>query len=230
MSFFMVVRSSSGAVPVAVDLAGGPGSLSGARSHGRLTDLFRRLPARAERAVRSKIGEIGGKKTRPTAFFRPTSTPPFDGRLGQVADRGLVPGWHEALAAGTPTRSMWVLGEGMTVALELIPPEAEAALPDDQTLIEALKRGDEAAFVALVETYQGLLIRLGDAVRGAHGRWPRTWSRRPGSACCAGWIASRRAAASRPGSAASWSTGPGPGPARWPPRPVLVLHGPDDER
>src|SRR5215208_5140177 len=55
---------------------------------------------------------------------------------------------------------MWVLGEGMTVALELIPPETEAALPDDQSLVEALQRGDEAAFVALVETYQGLLIRL----------------------------------------------------------------------
>ena len=51
-------------------------------------------------------------------------------------------------------------GEGMTVALELIPPEAEATLPDDQALVEALQRGDEAAFVALVETYQGLLIRL----------------------------------------------------------------------
>ena len=48
----------------------------------------------------------------------------------------------------------------MTVALEPIPPETEAALPDDQSLVEALQRGDEAAFVALVETYQGLLIRL----------------------------------------------------------------------
>jgi RNA polymerase sigma-70 factor (ECF subfamily) len=55
---------------------------------------------------------------------------------------------------------MRVLGEGMTVALELIPPETEAVLPDDQALIEALKRGDEAAFVKLVEAYQGLLIRL----------------------------------------------------------------------
>src|SRR3954465_12482402 len=48
----------------------------------------------------------------------------------------------------------------MTVALELIPPEAEATLPDDRALVEALQRGDEAAFVAMVETYQGLLIRL----------------------------------------------------------------------
>ena len=53
-----------------------------------------------------------------------------------------------------------MLGEGMTVALDLVPPEAEATLPDDQALVEALQRGDEAAFVALVETYQGLLIRL----------------------------------------------------------------------
>ena len=48
----------------------------------------------------------------------------------------------------------------MTVALKLIPPEAEAALPDDQALVAALQRGDESAFVALVEAYQGLLIRL----------------------------------------------------------------------
>src|SRR5215212_2839936 len=48
----------------------------------------------------------------------------------------------------------------MTVALELIPPETEAALPDDQSLVEALQRGDEHAFVALVDAYQGLLIRL----------------------------------------------------------------------
>ncbi len=51
-------------------------------------------------------------------------------------------------------------GEGMTVTLELIPPEVDAALPDDRSLVEALQRGDESAFVALVETYQGLLIRL----------------------------------------------------------------------
>ena len=51
-------------------------------------------------------------------------------------------------------------GEGMTVALESIPPETEAALPDDQSLVEALQRGEESAFVALVEAYQGLLIRL----------------------------------------------------------------------
>ena len=55
---------------------------------------------------------------------------------------------------------MRVLGEGMTVSVELMPPEAEAALPDDQALVERLQQGDEAAFVALVETYQGLLIRL----------------------------------------------------------------------
>jgi RNA polymerase sigma-70 factor (ECF subfamily) len=48
----------------------------------------------------------------------------------------------------------------MTVPLDLIPPEAEAALPDDQRLVEALQRGEESAFVALVEAYQGLLIRL----------------------------------------------------------------------
>src|SRR4051794_8161238 len=51
------------------------------------------------------------------------------------------------------------VGEGMTVALELIPPEAESTLPDDQALVEALKRGDETAFVTLVDMYQGLLIR-----------------------------------------------------------------------
>ena len=55
---------------------------------------------------------------------------------------------------------MRVLGEGMTVSLALIPPEAETALPDDQALVDALQRGDEAAFVTLVETYQALLIRL----------------------------------------------------------------------
>jgi RNA polymerase sigma-70 factor, ECF subfamily len=55
---------------------------------------------------------------------------------------------------------MWVQGECMTVALELIPPDAEAALPDDQSLVEALQRGEESAFVALVEAYQGLLVRL----------------------------------------------------------------------
>lgn len=48
----------------------------------------------------------------------------------------------------------------MTVALELRPPKTEAALPDDQSLVEALQRGEESAFVALVEAYQGLLIRL----------------------------------------------------------------------
>jgi RNA polymerase sigma-70 factor (ECF subfamily) len=48
----------------------------------------------------------------------------------------------------------------MTVALEPIPPEADGALPDDQTLVEALQRGDESAFVVLVEAYHGLLIRL----------------------------------------------------------------------
>jgi RNA polymerase sigma-70 factor (ECF subfamily) len=53
-----------------------------------------------------------------------------------------------------------VQGEGMTVALESISPETEAALPDDQVLVEALQRGEESAFVALVEAYQGLLIRL----------------------------------------------------------------------
>jgi RNA polymerase sigma-70 factor (ECF subfamily) len=48
----------------------------------------------------------------------------------------------------------------MTVVLEHIPPEAETGLPDDQALVEALQRGEESAFVALVEAYQGLLIRL----------------------------------------------------------------------
>jgi RNA polymerase sigma-70 factor, ECF subfamily len=48
----------------------------------------------------------------------------------------------------------------MTIVLEPIPPETEAGLPDDQALVEALQRGEESAFVALVEAYQGLLIRL----------------------------------------------------------------------
>ena len=48
----------------------------------------------------------------------------------------------------------------MTVTQELIPPEVATALPDDETLVAALQRGDEAAFVALVQAYQGLLIRL----------------------------------------------------------------------
>lgn len=48
----------------------------------------------------------------------------------------------------------------MTITLEHIPPETEAGLPDDQALVEALQRGEESAFVALVEAYQGLLIRL----------------------------------------------------------------------
>jgi len=48
----------------------------------------------------------------------------------------------------------------MTVTHELIPPEVATALPDDESLIAALKRGDEGAFVALVQEYQGLLIRL----------------------------------------------------------------------
>lgn len=52
-------------------------------------------------------------------------------------------------------------GDGMTVVTqELIPPEAASGLPDDRTLVEALQRGDERAFVQLVEAYQGLLIRL----------------------------------------------------------------------
>jgi RNA polymerase sigma-70 factor (ECF subfamily) len=53
-----------------------------------------------------------------------------------------------------------VLGDGMTVAQELIPPEVATVLPDDQALVLALQRGDESAFVALVQEYQGLLIRL----------------------------------------------------------------------
>ncbi len=36
----------------------------------------------------------------------------------------------------------------------------DAGFPDDATLVEALKRGDEAAFVALVQAYHTLLIRL----------------------------------------------------------------------
>lgn len=46
----------------------------------------------------------------------------------------------------------------MTVAQQMIPPESH--LPDDVLLVDALKRGDESAFVRLVEAYQGLLIRL----------------------------------------------------------------------
>jgi RNA polymerase sigma-70 factor (ECF subfamily) len=46
----------------------------------------------------------------------------------------------------------------MTVAHQMIPPESH--LPDDGALVDALKRGDESAFVHLVEAYQGLLIRL----------------------------------------------------------------------
>ena len=46
----------------------------------------------------------------------------------------------------------------MTVAQQMIPPESH--LPDDGALVDALKRGDERAFVHLVEAYQGLLIRL----------------------------------------------------------------------
>jgi RNA polymerase sigma-70 factor (ECF subfamily) len=48
----------------------------------------------------------------------------------------------------------------MTIALECIPPEPEAGLPDDQALVSALQRGEESAFVALLSAYQGLLIRL----------------------------------------------------------------------
>lgn len=46
----------------------------------------------------------------------------------------------------------------MTVAQQMIPPESH--LPDDRVLVDALKTGDERAFVQLVEAYQGLLIRL----------------------------------------------------------------------
>src|SRR3954468_19529462 len=48
----------------------------------------------------------------------------------------------------------------MTVAQELIPPEGATALPDDLALIAALQAGDERSFVALVEAYHGLLLRL----------------------------------------------------------------------
>lgn len=48
----------------------------------------------------------------------------------------------------------------MTVAQELIPPEGATALPDDLALIAALQAGDERAFLALVEAYHGLLLRL----------------------------------------------------------------------
>jgi RNA polymerase sigma-70 factor (ECF subfamily) len=48
----------------------------------------------------------------------------------------------------------------MTVAEETGASAPACTLPDDQTLIEALKRGDEGAFVQLVEAYQGLLVRL----------------------------------------------------------------------
>jgi RNA polymerase sigma-70 factor (ECF subfamily) len=51
-------------------------------------------------------------------------------------------------------------GEGMTVTQELKTFEMVAALPDDERLVAALKCGDESAFVALVQAYQGLLIRL----------------------------------------------------------------------
>jgi RNA polymerase sigma-70 factor, ECF subfamily len=48
---------------------------------------------------------------------------------------------------------MIVVGEGVALA-------RPSTLPDDQTLIAALKAGDERAFVELVEAYQGLLMRL----------------------------------------------------------------------
>lgn len=48
----------------------------------------------------------------------------------------------------------------MTVAEETVALEAASALPDDQALVLALQRGDEQAFVQLVQTYQNLLIRL----------------------------------------------------------------------
>lgn len=50
-------------------------------------------------------------------------------------------------------------GSGQTVAPgQTVDPEP--ALPDDQTLVRALQRGDEDAFVALVTAYHGLLVRL----------------------------------------------------------------------
>ena len=43
---------------------------------------------------------------------------------------------------------------------DLIEADSVPTLPDDARLIAALRAGDEAAFVALVETYHGMLIRL----------------------------------------------------------------------
>jgi RNA polymerase sigma-70 factor (ECF subfamily) len=48
----------------------------------------------------------------------------------------------------------------MTVAHEAETSEEAPVLPDDQTLVAALQRGDESAFVALVQAYHALLIRL----------------------------------------------------------------------
>ena len=53
-----------------------------------------------------------------------------------------------------------MLGDCMTVTQELIPPGEATPLPDDASLVAALQQGDEAAFVALVQAYHGLLIRL----------------------------------------------------------------------
>ena len=48
----------------------------------------------------------------------------------------------------------------MTVMQGLTRAGATPTLPDDAALIAALRAGDEAAFVALVDAYHGLLIRL----------------------------------------------------------------------
>ena len=39
-------------------------------------------------------------------------------------------------------------------------PAGQDSLPDDASLVEALRRGDEASFVALVQAYHGTLVRL----------------------------------------------------------------------
>ena len=77
----------------------------------------------------------------------------------------------------------------MEITAQLTQPASDT---QDALLVEALRRGDEAAFVSLVQRYGPLMLRIAIGyVRTQAAR--RRSSRRPGWACSAASTASRAA-------------------------------------